>query len=82
MSGFVALMIWTMLYFWPTAVALNKKRANTGAVFMLNLFLGFTIIGWIVALCWAMTNTVSEEQKAAIMASAMADEMQRRDSVK
>ena len=56
MSGFVALMIWTMLYFWPTAVALNKKRANTGAVFMLNLFLGWTLIGWIVALVWAMTD--------------------------
>ena len=56
MSGFVALMIWTMLYFWPTAVALNKKRANTGAIFWLNLLLGITVIGWMVALVWAMTD--------------------------
>ena len=71
MSGFVALMIWTMLYFWPTAVALNKKRANTGAVFMLNLFLGWTLIGWVVALCWAMTTPTNESAKIDALVKAI-----------
>ena len=73
MSGFVALMIWPMLYFWPTAVALNKKRANTGAVFMLNLFLGWTLIGWVVALCWAMTNPANDSAKIDALVKAIND---------
>lgn len=71
MSGFVAVMIWTMLYFWPTAVALNKKRANTGAVFMLNLLLGWTLIGWVIALVWAMTTPRNDDAKIDALVKAL-----------
>jgi hypothetical protein len=38
----------------PFAVAFYKKRANTGAIFALNLFLGWTLIGWVISLVWAL----------------------------
>jgi lipid-A-disaccharide synthase-like uncharacterized protein len=82
MEGFIYLGLWMMVYFIPYIIAKSKKRANTQAIFWVNALLGFTVIGWLVALFWALTNTVSEEQKAAIMARAMADEMQRREAVK
>lgn len=43
------------LYFAPTVVAKfwNPKR-NVGAIFAMNLLLGWTIIGWIVALIWSL----------------------------
>lgn len=44
-----------VLYFLPTIVALNKKRSNTSAIFVLNFFLGWTFIAWVVALTWATT---------------------------
>lgn len=31
------------------------KKRNAGAIFVLNLLLGWTVIGWIVALVWALT---------------------------
>ncbi len=34
-----------LFYFLPFAIAFNKKRANTGAIFALNLFLGWPLIG-------------------------------------
>jgi hypothetical protein len=39
------------IYFLPTLVGFGKK--NSMAIFMLNLFLGWTFIGWVIALVWA-----------------------------
>jgi len=43
-----------LLYFLPTFVGLRKH--NAGGIFMLNLFLGWTLAGWIAALIWAWTT--------------------------
>lgn len=42
------------LYFVPTWVARNRAHRNATAIFMLNLFLGWTFLGWVVALVWAV----------------------------
>ena len=44
----------SLFYFLPFAIAFNRKRANTGAIFALNLFLGWSLIGWVAALVWAL----------------------------
>lgn len=41
------------MYLLPTIVAIFSKHKNTVAVFFLNLLLGWTFIGWVVALVWA-----------------------------
>jgi Superinfection immunity protein len=41
------------MYFLPSIVGHNKR--NFGAIFVLNFLLGWTIVGWIVALVWALT---------------------------
>jgi hypothetical protein len=50
----ILIAILSLFYFLPFAVAFNRKRANTGAIFALNLFLGWSLIGWVVALVWAL----------------------------
>jgi ABC-type sugar transport system permease subunit len=50
----ILITVLSILYFLPFAIAFNKKRANTGAIFALNLFLGWSLIGWVVALVWAL----------------------------
>jgi hypothetical protein len=40
-----------VLYFLPAFTGRNKRSA--GAIFLLNLFLGWTLVGWVVALVWA-----------------------------
>ena len=52
----VLLTLLSIFYFLPFAIAFNKKRANSGAIFALNLFLGWSLIGWVVALVWAMKD--------------------------
>lgn len=43
------------LYFLPSIVGYNHKQF--AAILMLNLFLGWTLLGWVGALIWASTNT-------------------------
>lgn len=51
------------LYFLPWIVAHNRGHANEGAIFVLNLFLGWSLIGWVVALVWACTSQPSQPQQ-------------------
>lgn len=49
----VIVIISTGLYFVPLIVAAIRGVSNTGSVAVINLFLGWTVIGWIVALAMA-----------------------------
>jgi len=50
----ILITILSLFYFLPFAIAFHKRRANTGAIFALNLFLGWSLIGWVLALVWAL----------------------------
>lgn len=49
-------IVFLIFYFVPTIIAANRGRHNTGAIFALNLFLGWTFIGWVVSLVWAVSS--------------------------
>ena len=49
----ILLSVITFLYLLPFGVSLMRNGRNKLAVFLLNLFLGWTFIGWVVALIWA-----------------------------
>jgi T4 superinfection immunity protein len=51
------LIVGFCFYFLPTFVAYFSKHLNLGAVFALNFLLGWTVIGWVAALVWAMMRT-------------------------
>jgi uncharacterized membrane protein YqaE (UPF0057 family) len=44
----------TLAYFLPSIVAHHKR--HFGAIFILNLLTGWTIVGWIIAMVWALTD--------------------------
>lgn len=50
------------LYFLPSIV--GRHKANAMAIFAMNLFLGWTFIGWVAALIWACTQDSAMEQLA------------------
>jgi ABC-type sugar transport system permease subunit len=52
----VVITLLSLFYFLPFAIAFNRKRVNTGAIFALNLFLGWSLIGWVIALVWALKD--------------------------
>jgi hypothetical protein len=44
-----------LLYFIPTSVACGLAHHKAASIIILNLLLGWTLIGWVVALVWALT---------------------------
>ena len=50
----VAFFLFLAVYFLPTIVALARSHHNAVAILLLNLFLGWTGIGWVLALIWAL----------------------------
>jgi ATP/ADP translocase len=44
------------LHFLPTIIAALRRSRGVVGIFLLNLFLGWTVIGWIIALVWALTG--------------------------
>lgn len=42
-----------LVYFLPTIIAVLRERHDKISIFLVNLFLGWSLIGWIVALIWA-----------------------------
>jgi Superinfection immunity protein len=46
-----------VLLFLPTVVARLRNHPNAGAIFLVNLFFGWTFIGWVVSLLWACART-------------------------
>jgi uncharacterized membrane protein len=47
-----------LLYFTPTIIAaVRKTKANVKQVVVINLLLGWTFIGWIVALVMSLSDT-------------------------
>jgi hypothetical protein len=52
-AGVFLVLIGLFFYFIPTVVAAARHVPNVGSVAVINIFLGWTFIGWIVALAMA-----------------------------
>lgn len=52
---FVGLVIF--VYLPPSFVALQRKHVNTTAICALNILVGWSFIGWVAALVWALVNS-------------------------
>lgn len=55
---FILILLLFGLYFLPSIIGYSHR--NFGSIFLLNLLLGWTFIGWIVALIWAVSNDQKE----------------------
>lgn len=67
-SLMVLVFIVVLVYFLPSIVAAGKK--NNGGVLVINLFLGWTLVGWVVALAWAFTlSSGNEPNQAPVVAT-------------
>lgn len=49
-----AAVVGLVLYFAPLLIALVDRRRNRLGIGALNLLLGWTVIGWVVAFLWAV----------------------------
>jgi Superinfection immunity protein len=50
------------IYFLPTIIAMARSHPATVPLFLLNLFLGWTLLGWVAALVWSAMPIKQERQ--------------------
>lgn len=53
MGSMVFILVGAAVYFMPYFVASIREKRNKASIGIVNLFLGWTVIGWAVALAWA-----------------------------
>ena len=69
------LIVFFAFYFIPLIVGAIRKVPNIGSVLVINLFLGWTVIGWIVALAMAARSAAAStmhQQVVIVQAPAAA----------
>jgi hypothetical protein len=52
----VMIVIGVIGYFIPTIIALARRHPKKGPIILVNLFLGWSVVGWIVSLVWAFSS--------------------------
>lgn len=52
--GLLIMALVTAAYTAPATVALLRKAPDVAIVIVVNLLLGWTLVGWVVALCLAL----------------------------
>ena len=60
--GFFYLAIALAIYFIPTFVAAKREHQSGMAIAALNFFLGWTFLGWVIALVWSLTEVRKREK--------------------
>lgn len=50
---FLGLAVFLLIYFLPTIIATERHKRNALSIFLLNLFAGWSFIGWVAAIVWA-----------------------------
>jgi len=45
-----------VVYLFPSVLAQHRKHANLTPIVLVNIFFGWTIGGWFIALIWATTS--------------------------
>jgi len=66
-SSLILFCCFLLVYFVPFIVARSRAVNNVPQIFVLNLFLGWTFIGWVFALVWALKPV---QKKEAVPSSA------------
>lgn len=44
------------MYFLPSFIAFSRNHRNKVGILVLNIFLGWTFLGWVAALVWSLSN--------------------------
>jgi hypothetical protein len=72
---YIALCLAT--YFLPTIIAMLRRYPAWVGILLLNLFLGWTLIGWVAALVWSVMPIKPERRltEQALIERRIADEL-------
>ena len=50
-----------LLFFVPTIIAFRRHHRERVPILLVNLLLGWSFVGWVVALVWSLTSHVERQ---------------------
>lgn len=56
------LIVSIVIYFIPTIIAYKQKHYSLRNLFLVNLLLGWTFIGWVIAFVWALVPDIFKKK--------------------
>jgi uncharacterized RDD family membrane protein YckC len=66
MNDGIVLIVLLLVYFFPTIVAILRGAKKQAGIVIINLILGWTLLGWVIALVWAVSAETKHEYKQRI----------------
>jgi hypothetical protein len=58
------IVIYLAIYFLPSLIANGRDHSNLAPIIIVNLFLGWTFLGWLWALVWSFTDNTKQKTTA------------------
>lgn len=55
-GAFILILAGIVLYFLPTIIAAQRHTQHAGGIVAVNFFFGWTVLGWLAALIWAIVE--------------------------
>ena len=71
---FLAILI--VPYWLPTIIAFRRKHPSKGGVLAVNLLLGWTFVGWVVSLAWALSDNSSNGAPTVVVNTTVSPNIQ------
>lgn len=59
----IVFFVCVAVYFLPSLIASTRLHSNLNPIILLNVFLGWTLIGWVAALVWSASKIDSQAVK-------------------
>ena len=69
----IGLILCVTLVLLPSGIAVMRRHKNLIPIILVNVLLGITGIGWIVALIWSFTSNVKEKRSVIELIKALKD---------
>jgi hypothetical protein len=66
LGAWIVIFLAIIFYLLPCVISASRGCKHGGMIFMINLLFGWTILGWIAALIWAIVEAPEAEPLAAI----------------
>ncbi len=63
----VAIIVLVIGYFIPTVIAFLRKHKDAPAIAAVNIFLGWSVVGWFVAFIWALSDASGRGHQTVVI---------------
>ncbi len=54
----IIILVLVVIYFLPAINGYSRQHKSAGGIFLLNILLGWTLLGWIVAAVWSAGGNI------------------------